>query len=127
MEKKKVKEKLITSQCYCGYHQNDSTLCLSASGGLATALAEQIISNGGVVYGVVHSAGFDGAEYARATTLENLKAIQGTKYVDVKPVCQGDNVYEKVLSDLRDGKIVLFTGLPCMVATLEKRAEKEKL
>lgn len=122
-----MKKRLDKPQCFCGYHNNGSTLRNSASGGLGTALAEDIISRGGIVYGVIHSAGFHGAEYARASKPDELYAIQGTKYVDVKPVCQGSSVYEMAIADLKNGKTVLFTGLPCMVAALVKRAEKEML
>ena len=127
MEKQTVNERLVEPKCFCGFHQNDETLRHSASGGLATALAEETISQGGVVYGVIHAAAFDGAEYARVLEQKDLKSIQGTKYVDVNPICQGKNVYEMVLSDLREGRIVLFTGLPCMVGAVVKRAEKEAL
>ena len=98
--------RLDKPQCFCGYHDNESTLRNSASGGLGTALAEDMISRGGIVYGVIHSPGFDGAEYARATQPAELHAIQGSKYVDVKPVCQGSSVYEMAISDLKNGKAV---------------------
>lgn len=88
--------------CICGYHQEPSTLRSSTSGGLATALAENTISHGGVVYGVVYSPDFDGAEYLRVDNYLDIKKIQGTKYCDVKAVCNGEDVYDLVIKDLKN-------------------------
>ena len=42
----------------------------------------------------------------------DLKNIKGSKYVKSNPVA----VYESVKKILKDGKKVLFIGLPCQVA-----------
>lgn len=112
-------EKFAIPHCYSGYHLNENTLVKTASGGLATAISEEMIGLGGVVYGVIYSKDFYGAEYKRCESVEDLVALRGSKYVDVSPKCNGDNVYELVLTDLRKGKKVLFIGLPCIVGVLK--------
>jgi len=119
-----IKNGLNQPLCFCGYHMDDAALVNVASGGLATSIAENIVSKGGVVYGVIHSEAFHGAEYTRAEKIADLLPIRGSKYVDVKPVCEGKSVYEMVLADLQENRVVLFVGLPCMVAAMVRRAEK---
>ncbi len=85
----------------------------SQSGGAFALLAEKILANGGVVYG---AAVLDDISvgYLRVTDSEKLGKLKTSKYV------QADNrkTYESVLSDLKEGKEVLYSGTPCYVAGL---------
>lgn len=85
---------------------------VSASGGAFSALATNIIKNSGVVYGAVLD-GFS-VKHKRATTLEELIAMFGSKYQhsDMR------GCYRQVLCDLKAGKTVLFSGMACQVAGL---------
>ena len=92
---------------------NDETLRMkSSSGGVFAALAVEILAQGGVVFGaamngtvVVHRA---------IERIEDLEALQGSKYQ------QGDlsGVYRKAREYLREGRPVLFSGVPCQIAGL---------
>lgn len=99
---------------YGGYITNDEELMQSASGGIATALAKHIIQKGGYVAGVTYSDDFYKAEYIVTNSEYDLKKIKGTKYVETDK----NDVYNKVKLLLKEGKQVLFVGLPCTVGAL---------
>lgn len=99
---------------YGGYITNDEKLIKSTSGGIATALAEHIISSGGYVAGVTYSDDFYKAEYIVTNCEQDLEKLKGSKYIEVDI----NDVYNKIMLLLKKGKQVLFVGLPCVVAAL---------
>lgn len=99
---------------YGGYIDNDSKLMQSASGGIATALAEQMIEAGGYVAGVAYSEDFHKAEYIVTNNEHDLEKLKGSKYTEVDK----KDVYGKVKTLLNQGEKVLFIGLPCTVAAI---------
>lgn len=107
---------------YSGYYKDSAKLKRSASGGVAGALSEQFIQQGGAVFGVCYTADFRGAEYACARTLDELEPLRGSKYIDSSRqiLWNGEriSVYAAVEQLLREGQAVLFFGLGCTVAAL---------
>lgn len=99
---------------YAGYNADSKEMFESTSGGFATALAEYIISNDGVVAGVVYNKDFRGAHYVFAENKLELKALQGSKYVESNKL----GVYRRVQIEL-ESRTVLFFGLPCQIAALK--------
>ena len=99
---------------YGAYLSDIEELRESASGALGTALAEQMIDNGGYVAGVVYSEDFYRAEYILINKKEDLFRLKGSKYV----VSQKNGVFEKIKDLLKNNRKVLFIGLPCEVAAL---------
>lgn len=93
--------------------KNEQERLESQSGGAFYCLARKVILEGGVVYGVVLNEKVV-AEYARATTLDELIPMKGSKYVQVNM----GNTLENVCEDLKKGKKVFFSGTPCCVAGL---------
>lgn len=87
----------------------------SRSGGVFVAISDYILSKGGVVYGVCLDANFQ-AFHMRATTRAERNAFCGSKYVQ----SDTNNTYEQVLTDLRDGLTILFSGTGCQVDGLKK-------
>ncbi len=85
----------------------------SQSGGAFTALAEAVLKNQGIVYGVTLSETFEAA-YSEIDDIEELDKLKGSKYVQAKT---GD-IFEKVKARLEEGKEVLFAGTSCHVAGL---------
>ena len=86
----------------------------SQSGGAFSALAEQVLNDGGVVYG----AAFDDSHmvlHVRVSEPAGLEALRGSKYV------QSDltGIFPAVKSDLKEGFKVLFVGTPCQAAGLK--------
>ena len=100
---------------YCGYLKDEEQLRNSASGGIATAIAEYVISQTGVVYGVAYDADFRGAAYYRVDDSKDLWRIKGSKYIKARL----EGTYQAVIKDLQEGTLVAFFGLPCEVAGLK--------
>lgn len=76
------------------------------SGGAFTALAEKLIEDGWVVYGVSYERPY--AVYKRVDRLQDLGQLAGSKYVQARL----DRICD-IEGDLRSGKCVLFSGTPC--------------
>ena len=96
---------------------DNSVRLLSSAGGVYTLIAEQVIADGGVVYG----AGFNEnwhVVHQHATTSEELARLRGSKYVFSDYL----DTVKLALTDLEAGKKVLFSGTPCQVAVMKKRA-----
>ncbi len=99
---------------YGGYVDCDSKLMQSASGGIATALAEQTIDCGGYVVGVAYSKDFYKAEYTIVHNKQDLQKLKESKYIEADK----KDIYNQVKSLLEQGEQVLFIGLPCIVAAM---------
>lgn len=102
---------------YSGYLKDKDELVSCASGGLATAIAKEMLSKGAVIYGVVYSKEWDGAEYKRVTSFKELELLKTSKYIQAEK----KEVYNDVLQDLKLGRTVVFFGLPCEVAAVKNR------
>ena len=93
----------------------------SSSGGIFPVLAETIIDNGGVVYGVAMSTDCYAAEFLRVTDKKDLGKLLGSKYLQAR---LGDTL-KLVQKDLTDGCQVLFSGTGCQVNGLKTYLGKE--
>lgn len=101
---------------YGGYLDDESKLLQSASGGIATALAEHMLEEGGFVAGVAYSKDFYRAEYIIIHDKSEVGRLKGSKYID----CDKRGIYANVKRLVESGERVLFFGLPCIVAALYK-------
>lgn len=99
---------------YGGYVNDEEKLIQSTSGGIATALAEEMIEAGGYVAGVAYSEDFHKAEYIVTNDKYGLEKLKGSKYIEVDK----KDVYKRVKLLLDQDKKVLFVGLPCTVAAM---------
>lgn len=99
---------------YQGWIDNSQDRKQSASGGIAYALAKNVIRKGGFVASCLLK---DGVFMFMATQdEEELKNFRGSKYVKSDPA----SVYKSVKKLLKAGKQVLFIGLPCQVAGIKR-------
>ena len=107
-------------KCYAAKVNDDEKLKKSTSGGIATALSEEIIRNNGIVYGAAY---LDNCEvnHIRVTELEELDKLKGSKYVH----SYVQNTYQLVKEDLLKNNEVLFIGTPCQIDGLRKYLMKE--
>lgn len=87
----------------------------SSSGGIFSVMAENIIDNGGIVYGIAMSEDCYSAEVIRVTDRIDLKKILGSKYLQANA---GD-IFKAVKRDLTDGYQVLFSGTGCQINGLK--------
>lgn len=98
---------------YAVKNKDEAVRSTSTSGGMFTAISDEILEDGGIVYG----AGYKDRLYVchkRAETKQQRDEFKGSKYV------QSDtgNSFTQVKKDMDDGLKVLFTGTPCQVAAL---------
>ena len=103
-------------------NKNDNIRSKSASGGIFSLIAEYVLQNKGVVYGVALSDDFTSAKHIRITEEKNLQKIRGSKYVQS---VLGDT-FNRIKSDLSDGKLVLFSGTPCQAKALRTFIKDDK-
>ena len=106
---------------YAGYIEDENALLSCTSGGVATALSQEMIRRGGYVAGVAYAADFKSAEYRITNRAEDLERFKGSKYVEVDK----GTVYADVKALLDADEAVLFFGLPCTVAALRAYLKKE--
>lgn len=109
---------------YAARNRIESVRMSSSSGGVFTALAEEIIRREGVVFGasfrengqVVHSW---------TEQLEGVAAFRGAKYVQSLI----GEAYLQVRRFLKQDRLVLFSGTPCQIAGLKHflRKDSERL
>lgn len=99
---------------YAAKAKDDALRKESSSGGIFSLLARQIISDGGIVYGVAIRESDLSVCHCSAENEEELSWLRGSKYV------QSDvgDAYGRVRSQLDAGRKVLFSGTPCQVAAL---------
>lgn len=105
---------------YAGYSTNERIINLSASGGVATALALSTLQKGGVVFGVKMNGDYAASEYCIARTKEENWAFSGSKYTQPNKT----DILKQVKEELQKGIQVLFTGCPCDVAALHRFLNK---
>lgn len=85
----------------------------SSSGGVFGELAQDVLREGGVVYGAAFAEGCTSVKHKRVSNVDDLPAVQGSKYAqsEVAP-----EVYRQIREDLAANKKVLFSGTACQVA-----------
>lgn len=121
-------EEVKQIKAYACFSRDDETRLSSSSGAIFSLLASYVLSNFGVVYGVVMSRDCYSAEYIAITDPKEIYRLRGSKYLQAK---MGDT-YRNVKKDLDAGRMVLFTGTGCQVNGLKNflnaiNANQEKL
>lgn len=86
----------------------------SSSGGFAAALEQAFLRSGGIVYSCVFKDGE--FRFECVDREEDVSRFAGSKYVKSNP----SGIYKEIKKKLRDGKKVLFVGLPCQAAAVLK-------
>ncbi len=80
----------------------------SSSGGVFRLLAEQVIRQGGFVYGAAFNEKWEVC-HVGVDNLSDLGRLQGSKYVQSRIGL----VYRDIKKQLATGRLVLFSGTPC--------------
>lgn len=107
-----IKEQ-ASPEVYAAVCKNEDVCRNSSSGGAFTAASNWILNQRGKIYGVKFGEDFSVLHDAAETETERNQFL-GSKYVQ----SDTSHIYGMVESDLRLGKLVLFTGTPCQVETL---------
>lgn len=106
---------------YAGWIKKRKNRKFSTSGGLFVALAEYVLKEKGVVFGVEWDKSNYGAKHSYCEKIEELYKYQGSKYIQSNV----GNSYRDAKSFLDDGRSVLFSGTPCQVAGLKYYLNKD--
>ncbi len=109
---KKKREK-FNQVGYIFQYKDETIRKQSTSGGAFTAIADYIIENNGVVYGV----GFDNNYkvcHQSATTKNELEKFRNSKYVQSDP----KDTFKEVKENLNNNKLVCFSGTACQIEGL---------
>lgn len=105
---------------YAVKHRNHETRMKSRSGGIFTALSDEVLKRNGIIYGCVLDENND-AVHIRAKTNEVRNLMRGSKYLQSKL----KDTFNSVKKDLENNDTVLFTGTSCQIAGLKAFLKKE--
>lgn len=100
---------------YAARHPSPEVVKQSASGGVFTALSDEVLAEGGAVVGARYNEHMTVA-HTVAHTPEQRNALRGSKYT--YSLCDRE-IFLQVRQLLEEGRSVLFSGTPCQVAALK--------
>lgn len=109
-----------TPQAFIVQHKDDQIRYESTSGGAFTAIAEEIIKRGGVVFGAAMTDELI-VRHIRVNTTEQLAFFRNSKYVQ----SEIGNCYKDAKESLTLGQWVCFSGTPCQINGLYKYLGKD--
>lgn len=101
---------------YVGYYDNDDILKVSSSGGIFSAIAEEILDKGGVVFGATFVATEREVRHIAIYEKSELYRIRKSKYVrsDYK-LC-----FEELKRAINTNQYILFSGTPCQANVVRR-------
>ncbi|MBU3159860.1 Coenzyme F420 hydrogenase/dehydrogenase, beta subunit C-terminal domain [Clostridium frigoris] len=102
-----------TPTAYACINKNENIRLQSSSGGVFTIIAENVINNGGVVFGAAFDDKFN-LVHIYTNTILGISKFRGSKYLQSKI---GDT-YNQTKEFLGKGTKVLFSGTPCQISGL---------
>lgn len=117
---KSTKENKSEKKVYACKSKDDEIRMKSSSGGVFTVVAEEIIKNGGVVFGACFDEKFN-VIHDYTEDLEGLEKFKGSKYVQSKI----GKSFKKVREFLETERNVLFVSTPCQVEGLYTYLRKD--
>lgn len=100
-------------EAFAAFNVNGRDRINSSSGGVFSALAEEIINQNGVVYGAAFTEDL-AVHHIAVTDKKQISLLRGSKYVQSYI---GD-CYKDAKKNLIEGKKVLFSGTPCQIEGL---------
>ncbi len=121
LEQSSLAGRIAPPVVFAAWHTDDAVRRQSSSGGVFSALAEDILAQNGVVVG----AAFDDQMVCRHIIIDNtddLPHLRGSKYVQSNISI---NLLHTIRSELKSGRKVLFSGTPCQVAGLRNYLAKD--
>ena len=105
---------------YLAWNNNAKIRSVSSSGGIFSAIAEEIISYGGVVCGAAYNNDMT-VRHIIVDNIDDLSKLRGSKYTQS---LIGDT-YIEIKKHLKDNRWVYFVGTPCQVAGLKNYLRKD--
>ena len=108
-------------QCFASWVSIIEKRLTCASGGIGTAMAEYVISIGGVVFGSCYDENLTPV-ISHTDYADGIEKFKGSKYVHS---LVGNKNLREVREFLKTGRLVLFIGTPCQVAGLRAFLRKD--
>ena len=105
---------------YAVKNKNLSERKESSSGGIFSVLANYILKNNGVVYGVAFNERFE-ANHIRVNEKKGLHKLRGSKYVQSNT----NDTFKMVKEDLDKNTMVLYSGTSCQIDGLRRFLNKD--
>jgi coenzyme F420-reducing hydrogenase beta subunit len=119
-ELNKVNAESINQSAFYGWHKNEAIRANSSSGGAFSAIAEQVLDRGGVVFGAIHDLNQKKVRHV-STNEFVLPAFRKSKYVQ----SYIGKTFREVEKCLREEREVFFIGTPCQVGGLKAYLKKD--
>jgi len=107
------KEERKPNKVIAAINPDEGVRSKSSSGGVFSILAENVIRQGGVVFGARFDENWQ-VVITSAETIEQLSEFRGSKYLQARV----DNSYIQCKDFLKSGRKVLYSGTPCQIAGL---------
>lgn len=106
--------------CYAAKNKDEEIRQQSSSGGIFTAIAENIIAEKGVVFGARYNNNWQ-VVHTYVETKQGIAAFRGSKYVQ----SQIGETFKQAESFLKEGRKVLYSGTPCQISGLNHYLRKQ--
>ena len=115
-----VRPQSINPRSYIAQNKDESVRLQSTSGGMFTAIAAEIIRQGGVVFGAAFAEKYI-VRHTYVETVDELAKFRNSKYVQ----SEIGNTYKDAEKFLKSGRLVCFSGTPCQIQGLKKYLSKD--
>lgn len=120
--KPEIQDANKTVKCFAVKHKDFSVVSASRSAGAFTAFSDYILDNGGIIYGAKLDSDLV-VRHHKALNKKERDSFRESKYVQ----SELDEVFNSVAKDLKDGKLVLFTGTGCQCDGLRAFLKTKKI
>lgn len=107
-------------KAYAAVNNDENQRMQSASGGIFSAIAKDVLLHDGVVYGAAFNKDWS-VEHHRIDDYKELIELQGCKYTQSNTAF----TFKSVLKDLKADKFVVYSGTPCQIDGLYGYLKKD--
>ncbi len=107
-------------ETYMAYSVDETVRKNSSSGGIFTLLAERVLEKDGIVVGCALTEDCRTAHHVIIENKSDLYRLRGSKYVQ----SMVEDTLNRVKTELKNGRRVLFSGTPCQIAGLKSFLDK---
>lgn len=109
----------FNQKVYACKNKDIKALRRSSSGGVFFELAQYVLTKKGIVFGVIYKD--KTTIFTTAETYEELLPMLGSKYVQSNKRF----IWPKVKQELKNDRLVLFTGTPCEIGALKNFLKRD--
>lgn len=109
----------IPKEVFASINKNEKVRMTSSSGGMFSLLAEKVLNQGGIVFGVRFDENWN-AVFDYAKDSKQVEDFRGSKYMQARV----GNSFRECKKVLDQGKLVLFAGTPCQITALRNFLRK---